>query len=139
MTSTLPASGANGLVTKPGLPCTGVPYGRLAFSSLAIEPAFAHRTSGWPGGAGVGLPDVSLFEASLGGVFLCLCLLRWGRGVSFGLAIALRSVLKKSLKGPAFAASVAVNIMETDNQTTIAWSRRFTKTASCHPPAMRVL
>jgi len=65
--------------------------------------------------------------------------LRCGRGVSFGLAIALRSVLKNSWKGPAFAASVAVNRVEIDNQTTIAWRRRFTNTASCYAPAVRVL
>ncbi len=70
---------------------------------------------------------------------LRFCVLRCGRAVSFGCAIALRSVLKKSWKGPAFAASVAVNSVEIDNQTTIVWRRRFTKTASCQPFAMRVL
>ena len=48
------------------------------------------------------------------------------RGFSPGWVIALRSVVKSSCKGPAFASSIAVNIVESDNQTTIAWSRRFT-------------
>ena len=65
-------------------------------------------------------------------------MLRCERGVSFGLAIALRSVLKNSWKGPAFAASVAVNRVEIDTQTTIARRRCFTKAASCHAPALRV-
>ena len=47
------------------------------------------------------------------------------------------AVLKKSLKGPAFAASFAVD-REIDNKITRAWRRRFTKTASCHALAMRV-
>jgi hypothetical protein len=29
--------------------------------------------------------------------------------------------------------------VEIDNQTTIAWRRRFTNTASCYAPAVRVL
>lgn len=37
------ASGANRLVTEPGLPGIGVPYGRLDFSSPVIEPASARR------------------------------------------------------------------------------------------------
>ena len=40
--------------------------------------------------------------------------------------MALRSVLKESFKGPAFAALVAVHVVEIHNQTTIARSRRFT-------------
>ncbi len=66
-----------------------------------------------------------------------LCVPRWGRGVSFGLAIALRSVLKSSWKGPAFAASVPVD-REIDSKITRAWRRRFTKTASCYVLGMRV-
>jgi hypothetical protein len=52
--------------------------------------------------------------------------------------MALRTVLKKSRKGPAFAASCAAINIEIDSQTTIVWRRRFTKTASCHAAAVRV-
>ena len=43
-----------------------------------------------------------------------------------GGAIALRSALKKSRKGPASATSVAVNRVKIDNQMTIVCGDRFT-------------
>jgi hypothetical protein len=52
------------------------------------------------------------------------------------LAIALCKVLKKSRNGPAFAVSFTID-RKIDNKITTAWSRRFTKTASCHALAMR--
>jgi len=85
------------------------------------------------------VPDVLLFGTSLGGVSLCLWLLRCGRGFSFGWAIALRNALKKSRKGPAFATSVAVISVPINNQATIAWSDLFTRTISCQPFLVRVL
>jgi hypothetical protein len=65
--------------------------------------------------------------------------LRCGRGVSFGLAIALRNALKNSWNGPAFTTPVAVISVKINNQTTIASRCRFTKTASCRALVMRAL
>ena len=103
------------------------------------ELVFAARTLRPLGGAGTELAEISLFGASLGGVSLCLRLLRWGRGFSFGCVIALRIVLKKSLKGPPSATSVAVIAVKIDNERTIVRSDRFTRIISCQPLAMRVL
>ena len=87
-----------------------------------------------------GLPEVSLFEASLGGVSLCLWLLRLlrcGRGVSCGCAIALRNALKKSRKGPALATLAELIRMAIDKEPTIARSDRFTRTISYQPFGVR--
>ena len=73
-----------------------------------------------------GLPEVSLFETSLDGASLCLRLLRCDRCFWPGCAVALRSALKKSRKGPASATSVAVNRVKIDNQMTIVCGDRFT-------------
>src|SRR5262245_2177296 len=98
------------------------------------------RISSEAGGAGTGRPKVGLVEASVGGVSLCLWLLRLlrcGRGLSCGCAIALRTDVKKSWKGPAFATSAG--LIRIDNQTTIARSDRFTGTVSHQSVALRVL
>jgi hypothetical protein len=70
--------------------------------------------------------EVSVFEASLGGVSLCLRLLRYGRGFSFG-CVALRSTLKKCRKGPPSATSVALIAVKIDNERTIVRRDRFTR------------
>jgi hypothetical protein len=90
------------------------------------ELAFAARTLRPLGGAGTELAEISLFGASLGGVSLCLRLLRCGRGFSFGCVIALRTALKKSRKGPPSATSGAVTAVKIDNERTIVRSDRFT-------------
>jgi hypothetical protein len=87
--------------------------------------AFAARTLRPLGGAGTELAEISLFGASLGGVSLCLRLLRRGRGFSFGCVIALRTALKKSRKGPPSATSGAVTAVKIDNERTIVRSDRF--------------
>src|SRR5262249_1616549 len=100
------------------------------------------RISSEAGGAGTGRPKVGLVEASVGGVSSCLWLLRLlrcGRGLSCGCAVALRKDEKKLWKGPAFATSAELIRMAIDNQTTIAGSDRFTGTVSHQSVGLRVL
>jgi hypothetical protein len=95
------------------------------FPCFVPEFAFAVRTLRPLGGAGTELAEISLFGASLGGVSLCLRLLRCARGFSFGCVIALRTALKKSRKGPPSATSGAVTAVKIDSERTIVRSDRF--------------